>query len=118
MLEEGEEVLYALKVMIHNFGVDKAYLAIEENKMAAAEHMQKLLNGDYSIEVCVLKTKYPQGSEKHLIKAVSGREVPSGKLPIDAGAVVNNIDTCTALARVMNTGMPLIRRIVTYPVSA
>ncbi len=113
MLEEGEEVLYGLKVMMHNFGVDKAYLAIEENKMDAAEHMQKLLNGDNSIEVCVLKTKYPQGSEKHLIKAVSGREVPSGKLPIDAGAVVNNIDTCTALARVMKTGMPLIRRIVT-----
>ena len=113
MLEEGEEVIYGLKVMMHNFGVDKAYLAIEENKMDAVEHMQKLLNGDTSIEVCVLKTKYPQGSEKHLIKAVSGREVPSGKLPIDAGAVVNNIDTCTALARVMKTGMPLIRRIVT-----
>ena len=113
MLEEGEEVLCGLKIMMHNFGITKAYLAIEENKMDAVQHMQKLLNGDNSIEICVLKTKYPQGSEKHLIKAVSGREVPSGKLPIDVGAVVNNIDTCTALARVIKTGMPLIRRIVT-----
>lgn len=113
MLEEGEEVLCGLKIMMHNFGITKAYLAIEENKMDAVQHMQKLLNGDNSIEICVLKTKYPQGSEKHLIKAVSGREVPRGKLPIDVGAVVNNIDTCTALARVIKTGMPLIRRIVT-----
>lgn len=113
MLEEAEEVLCGLKIMMHNFGITKAYLAIEENKMDAVQHMQKLLNGDNSIEICVLKTKYPQGSEKHLIKAVSGWEVPSGKLPIDVGAVVNNIDTCTALARVIKTGMPLIRRIVT-----
>ena len=60
-----------------------------------------------------MKTKYPQGSEKHLINAVTKREVPSGGLPMDVGVVVNNIDTCTAIARAITKGMPLIRRIVT-----
>ncbi len=113
MLEDGEELLEGIRIMMHNYGIDKAYLAIEENKMDAVAHLKGLLQDDSSIVLCVLKTKYPQGSEKHLIKAISGREVPSGKLPIDVGAVVNNIDTCTTLARVIHTGMPLTHRIVT-----
>ncbi len=113
MLEEGEALLEGIRIMMHNYGIGEAYLAIEENKMDAIEHLRELLKQDSSIHLCVLKTKYPQGSEKHLIKAVSGREVPGGKLPIDVGAVVNNIDTCITLARVIKTGMPLTHRIVT-----
>ncbi len=113
MLEHGGELLDGIRIMMHNYGIDKAYLAIEENKMDAVMHLEKLLKNDSSIRLCVLRTKYPQGSEKHLIKAVTGREVPSGKLPIDVGAVVNNIDTCITLARVIKTGMPLLHRIVT-----
>ena len=65
------------------------------------------------INVFAVKTKYPQGSEKHLIKAVTGRAVPSGKLPMDVGAVVDNIDTCASIARAFMYGTPLMRRIVT-----
>ena len=70
--------------------------------------------GDYSgIKLCELRTKYPQGAEKQLIKAITGREVPSGGLPADVGAVVINVDTAVAIAMAIKKGMPSIRRIVT-----
>ena len=80
--------------------------------------MKQYLPEDGSVKIYPLVTKYPQGSEKHLILALTGREVPSGKLPADAGCAVFNTDTCAAIYRLFNTGMPVIRRIVTVTGSA
>ncbi|MGE4282688.1 MAG: electron transport complex subunit RsxC [Clostridia bacterium] len=113
MLETPEEVVLGLKAIMKVFSLNKGYIGIEENKMDAVKIMKEYAAKETGIEVVVLKTKYPQGAEKQLIKVVTGREVPSGGLPADVGAVVNNIDTCTAIARAIKTGMPLIRRIVT-----
>jgi electron transport complex protein RnfC len=118
MLETPEEVIYGLKAIMKVFGLNKGYIGIEENKMDAIKVMREHAAKESGIEVVVLKTKYPQGAEKQLIKVITGREVPSGGLPADVGAIVNNIDTCTAIARAIKTGMPLIRRIVTVSGSA
>ena len=69
--------------------------------------------GIEGIEVCVAKTKYPQGGEKMLIKRVLGRQVPSGGLPADVGAVVCNVSTAKAISDAIQTGMPLIERVTT-----
>lgn len=71
------------------------------------------MDQEKNIEVVVLATKYPQGGEKQLIKAVTGREVPTGGLPMDANVIVNNAGTCAAIAHMLKTGMPLIERITT-----
>ncbi len=115
MLETGDEVVEGLKLTMKVFGLKTGYIAIETNKPDAIEHMSKLAERETGLEIKVVKvkTKYPQGSEKHLIKAVTGREVPPGKLPMDVGAVVDNIDTCAAIARAVLSGTPLMRRIVT-----
>ncbi|WHH61044.1 electron transport complex subunit RsxC [Petroclostridium sp. X23] len=113
MLEAPGEVILGLKAIMKVFGLNKGYIGIEENKMDAIKTMKEHASKEAGIEVVVLKTKYPQGAEKQLIKVIAGREVPSGALPADVGAVVNNIDTCTAIARAITTGMPLTRRIVT-----
>lgn len=118
MLETPEEIILGLKIIMHVFGLNKGYIGIEENKADAIKVMQEHASKEQGIEVVVLKTKYPQGAEKQLIKVITGKEVPSGGLPADVGALVNNIDTCTAIARAVTTGMPLIRRIVTVSGSA
>ncbi|MBR2916280.1 MAG: electron transport complex subunit RsxC [Clostridia bacterium] len=115
MLETPKEVLTGLKIMLKIFGLKKGYIGIENNKADAIELLTNYakLEKDYEIEIVPLKVKYPQGSEKHLINAITGRTVPVGKLPLDVGCVVNNIDTCAAIARAVVYGMPLISRIVT-----
>ncbi len=118
MLEVPEEVITGLKVIMKVFGLKKGYIGIEENKQDAIKVMKEHTSKEEGIEVVVLKTKYPQGAEKQLIKVITGKEVPSGGLPADVGAVVNNIDTCTAIARAVTTGIPLTRRIVTVAGSA
>ena len=118
MMETPEEVITGLKAIMKVFNLEKGYIGIEENKPDAIKRIKEAAEKDTGIEVVVLATKYPQGAEKQLIKVIAGREVPSGALPADVGAVVNNIDTCTAIARAITTGMPLIRRIVTVSGSA
>ena len=115
MLETPEEIIEGLKIMLKVFGLKTGYIGIEVNKPDAIEKMAEYAEKEKDVEIRVvaLKTKYPQGSEKHLIKAVTGREVPSGKLPVDVGTVVDNIDTCAAIARVFMYGTPLLKRIVT-----
>ncbi len=115
MLETPMEILTGLKILLHIFGLKTGYIGIENNKPDAIKLLSDLALRDreYDIRVIPLKVKYPQGSEKHLIKAVTGRAVPIGKLPMDVGAVVNNIDTCAAIARAVVYGMPPISRIVT-----
>lgn len=115
MLETPEEVIEGLKILIKVFGLKEGYIAIETNKADAIALMQEYAakETDVKINVVPVKTKYPQGSEKHLIKAVCDREVPPGKLPMDVGCVVDNIDTCAAIARAFMYGFPVIMRIVT-----
>ncbi len=115
MLENPEEIIDGLKLTMKIFGLDTGYIAIETNKPDAIKVMSDAakMEKDVNIKVVAVKTKYPQGSEKHLIKAVTGLSVPSGKLPMDVGAVVNNIDSCAAVARAVLNGRPLTRRIVT-----
>lgn len=118
MLEQTDDVILGIKILLKALGLQKAKLAVEENKADVFSHVEKLLPADGPIELCRLKTKYPQGAEKQLIFALTGREVPSGKLPADAGCVVFNVDTCATIARKFRTGMNDIRRIVTVSGSA
>lgn len=115
MLENGSEIIAGLKLILRLFDLDEGYIAIESNKPHAIEYMKELAASEskYKIHVVELLTKYPQGSEKHLIRAVCGREVPHGKLPADVGAVAVNIDTCASVARAVISGLPLTNRIVT-----
>ncbi|MCK4259392.1 MAG: electron transport complex subunit RsxC [Halanaerobiales bacterium] len=113
MLEQPEEVIFGLKALMKAVGVNKGYIGIEDNKSDAIDAMIKACEGDSEIEVVALETKYPQGGEKMLITAITGREVPSGGLPADAGCVVNNVTTAVAVSRAIKTGMPLIDRTVT-----
>ena len=111
MLETPETIIDGLKICMKLLGLDKGYIGVESNKQDAVRALKNVKSGN--IEVLTLVTKYPQGAEKQLIKAVTGREVPSGGLPADAGAIVLNIDTVTNISRAFRTGMPVITRVVT-----
>ncbi len=115
MLETADEIIQGLKLTLKVFGLSTGYIAIETNKLDAIKNMTEcaMAEKDVDIKVLAVKTKYPQGSEKHLIKAVTGISVPPGKLPMDVGVLVNNIDSCAAIARAVLKGTPLTRRIVT-----
>ncbi|MBM3403654.1 MAG: electron transport complex subunit RsxC [Bacteroidetes bacterium] len=113
MLERGEELLVGTRILMKALGVDKAYIGIENNKPDAISHLANLLNGNNRIEVAPLKVKYPQGGEKQLIKAIINREVPSGKLPIDVGCVVQNVGTAVAVYEAVQKNKPLIDRVIT-----
>lgn len=118
LLEHPEEIIGGIEIILHIFGLKNARLAIENNKEDAFPGIRKLLNNRADISLNVLKPKYPQGAEKQLINALTGREVPSGKLPADAGCAVFNLDTAAAVYRAFTFGMPVIRRIVTVSGSA
>jgi len=113
MLETPEDVVYGLRAVMKVLGLEKAYIAIENNKMDAVLSVKEAAKDYPGIQVVTVKTKYPQGGEKQLIYACSQREVPSGALPMDAGAVVSNVATMSAISKAIRTGMPLIERICT-----
>lgn len=113
MLEQPDRVICGLRAVMRVFGLDKGYIAIEDNKPDAIKVIREAAKKYNGIEVKVLKKKYPQGSEKHIINAVTGREVPMGGLPADVGVIVLNIDTMVSVGIAIETGMPVIRRIVT-----
>ncbi|MCR8746492.1 electron transport complex subunit RsxC [Romboutsia lituseburensis] len=113
MIENPEDVVFGLRVFMKALNVKKGYIGIEANKPDALDAIQKVAQQYKDIEVVGLEIKYPQGAEKQLIYACTGREVPSGGLPMDAGAVVNNVGTAAQVARTIKTGMPLIERITT-----
>ncbi|WP_129596842.1 electron transport complex subunit RsxC [Anaerophilus nitritogenes] len=113
MLENPQSIIYGLKAMMKATNVSKAYIGIEDNKPDAIESMKNAAKDETSIEVVGLRTKYPQGAEKQLIYACTQREIPSGGLPMDAGVIVNNVGTASAVADAIQTGMPLIQRIAT-----
>lgn len=113
MLERPEDVVFGLEVILKATGVKKGIIAIEDNKPDAAAAIKKAAAGRENIEVVSMATKYPQGGEKQLINAVTGREVPSRGLPMDVNVIVDNAGTCAAIAQAVKTGMPLIERILT-----
>ena len=113
LLEYADDIIFGLKAMIKTVGANKGIIVIEDNKPDAVELMQAKTADIDNIEVCVAKTKYPQGAEKMLIKRVTGKMVPSGGLPADVGCVVANISTTKAIADAIQTGMPLVERVTT-----
>ena len=113
MLEEAPKVVWGLKALMKAVGAKNGYIGIEDNKKDAAGALEGAIAGSPDIKIILLETKYPQGAEKMLIKAVLGRKVPPGKLPLDVGVVVNNVGTAAAVFEALNYGKPLIERVLT-----
>ena len=113
MLEQPEWIIGGLKCILKLFDNAKGYICIEDNKPDCISKLTEMVKDETKIEVKTLKTKYPQGAERCLIYAVSGREINSSMLPADAGCVVDNIDTVCAVYRAVMAGEPVMDRIVT-----
>ncbi|HRS53216.1 MAG TPA: electron transport complex subunit RsxC [Bacteroidales bacterium] len=113
MLEKGEEIMIGTSILMKAIGVNKAIIGIENNKPDAIKYLQELSKDYPNITVQALKVKYPQGGEKQLIQALTGRYVPSGKLPIEVGTIVNNVGTVYAVYEAIQKNKPLFERIVT-----
>lgn len=136
MLERVEEVLWGARALAKAVGAEKIIFGIENNKRDAIDQLKSEIlnskseippcgipqqlsdkgsgtNSKFEIQICEVKTKYPQGGEKQLIKAILKREVPAGGLPLDVGVVVNNVGTAVAVAEAVKSGIPLIKRAVT-----
>ena len=112
MAEEAPRVAAGLRVLRRILSARAVVVAVEDNKPAAIAALEKALTGD-DVMLAALPTAYPQGAEKQLIYAVTGREVPSGKLPMDVGALVENVGTAVAACDAVVEGRPLIERILT-----
>ncbi len=108
MLERPKDLINGLKLIMKALNVDNGAIGIEDNKEDVVEILQNLVKNDDSIKIVSLKTKYPQGAEKMLIKAILDREVPPGKLPFDVGVSVQNIGTAIAIFEAVYLGMPQI----------
>lgn len=118
MLEHPDEILGGIKLIQRCLKPKQVYFAVENNKPDVIRTIRGIIGDDTSIKVAVMKTKYPQGGEKQLIKAITGREVPSGKLPAAVGCTVLNVETFASVYRAYTTGRPVISRIVTVTGSA
>ncbi|OHD55652.1 MAG: hypothetical protein A2Y33_13540 [Spirochaetes bacterium GWF1_51_8] len=114
MLEKPDEIVEGIGIVKKILGINKVMIGIEENKLDAIEAMSKASAGDSSIEVYALRTRYPQGGEKQLIEALTGKQVPSGGLPSDIGAVVQNVATVYAIYEAVVYQKPLIERGLTF----
>ena len=113
MIEEPEKLIKGLKVSLQLFPNARGILAVEDNKPDCIEILRKLTKDEPRISVKALKTKYPQGAERQIIYAATGRAINSSMLPADAGCVVNNVDTIVAIYHAVYEGKPLMNRIVT-----
>lgn len=113
MLEEPEKLIGGLKIVLQLFPNAKAYLGIEDNKPDCIQKLTEMVKDEPKVEVCPLKTKYPQGSERQLIYAISKRAINASMLPADAGCIVDNVDTLVAIYNAVKLGKPLMHRIVT-----
>ncbi len=112
MLEEPERILQGVALLQYVLGAEQVVIGIEANKPDAIALFEKLCAGT-SVEVMPLQVKYPQGAEKQLIAAVTGKEVPSGGLPMDIGVAVQNVSTAAAVTDAVLHGRPLIERVCT-----
>ncbi|OJV35746.1 MAG: electron transporter RnfC [Bacteroidales bacterium 36-12] len=113
MLEHGEEILVGVTILMKALEVDKAIVGIENNKPDAIKHLKALANTFKGITIEPLKVQYPQGGEKQLIDAVIKRQVPSGKIPVEVGAVVFNVGTTFAVYEAVQKNKPMFERIMT-----
>ena len=113
MLEEPESIVKGLNVILSLFDNAKGVIGIENNKPEAIKKMTELVKDEPRITVCPLLTKYPQGGERSLIYAVTGRKINSSMLPADAGCIVDNVDTVISIYNAVCKTTPLIRRIIT-----
>jgi electron transport complex protein RnfC len=113
MLEKAEEIMVGIQILKKALQVSTACIGIENNKPDAISVMKKAASSFEGISVHALKVKYPQGGEKQLIKAITGREVPSGGLPVDVGVVAFNVGTVFAVYEAIQKNKPLIERVVT-----
>ncbi|MGV8827104.1 MAG: electron transport complex subunit RsxC [Breznakibacter sp.] len=112
MLEKGEEILIGVQLLMKALKVDKTIIGIENNKPDAIKHLTQLAANYQGITIEPLKVQYPQGGEKQLIDACIKRQIPSGKLPIDVGAVVQNVGTAYAVYEAVQKNKPLFERVV------
>ena len=108
-----EQVISGMKILRKVLNAERTVLAVEDNKQEAIRILKELMYDEKDIELLVLPTRYPQGSEKQLIQSVTGRQVPSGKLPANVGCAVFNVSTFAAIHRAVRLGLPLTQRIVT-----
>lgn len=113
MVEYPERVHFGARVMLHTLGAKRVVIGVERNKPDAIAALQKARPADIDVSVLPLTVKYPQGAEKMLIHAVTGREVPSGKLPVSLGVLVQNVGSAASIAEIFETGLPLVERVVT-----
>lgn len=113
MLEEPEKLIGGLKIILKLFDNAQGILAVEDNKPDCISLLKELTKDEKRISVKALKTKYPQGAERQIIYAVTGRKINSSMLPADVGCVVNNVDTVVSVYRAVAEGRPLMERIVT-----
>ena len=113
MVEQAEAIVFGFAALMKSVAVKEGIICIEDNKPDAISAMEKAAGAYAGMKLAVLKTKYPQGAEKQIIKAVTGREVPSGGLPFNVGCLVSNAGTAAALATAVRTGIPLVERVVT-----
>ncbi len=113
MLENAEELIGGMKIMLQLFPNAKGVFGIEDNKLDCIEKLTELTKDEDRIEVCPLMTKYPQGGERQLIFAVTGREINAKKLPAEAGCIVDNVETIIAIYNAVKFGKPVLKRVAT-----
>lgn len=113
MLEKADEIIVGIQILMHALHIEKVVIGVENNKQDAIEVLKKAALADNRIKVAALQVKYPQGSEKQLIKAILKREVPKGGLPMDVGVIVHNVGTIFAIYQAVQHDQPLIERVVT-----
>lgn len=113
IIEEPEKLVTGLKISLSLFDNARGILAVEDNKPDCIEILKNLTKDEPRISVKALRTKYPQGAERQLIYATTGRKINSSMLPADAGCIVNNVDTIVSIYHAIVDGKPLMNRIVT-----
>jgi electron transport complex protein RnfC len=113
VIEESEKIIAGIKLVMSKLNIPKAYIGIEDNKQEAIDKLNDLLKDDKAIQVASLKSRYPQGAEKMLIYALTGRKVPMGGLPMDVSVIVMNVTTVLNLEKYCETGIPLISKRIT-----
>ncbi len=113
MREDPQSILEGIRIMRHALQAERCVIAIEDNKPEAYESICRATRGVEGVNVALVPTRYPQGSEKQLVKVITGKEVPSNGLALDVGVVCHNVSTAAAIYRAIRLGQPLISRMVT-----
>ena len=113
MLENTDELVSGMKVVLSMFPNAKGVFGVEDNKKDCIEKLKEAVKNESRMEVCTLKTKYPQGAERQLIYAITKRAINSTMLPADAGCIVDNVETLIGIHKAVIEGKPLMERVVT-----